>query len=218
MLEKIKSFFRMIWVRFSKKNVSIRISAFMCSKSTISENCTLHKRVRLWCSSMGVNSYIGPDSIVCNTSIGKYCSIGPDVRIGGLGKHPSDWISTSPIFYSPAGPMQLSFSNKRYFDEHENIQIGNDVWIGSRAILLDGVKIGNGAIIGAGAVVTKDVEPYAIVGGAPARVIRKRFADSEILKIEGLEWWDWDINKIQDNLAIFRMKVEGNDMNLDSHK
>ncbi len=84
----------------------------------------------------------------------------------------------------------------RYQKEHEflkktRICIGNDVWVGSRAILMRGIRIGDGAVIGAGAVVTKDVEPYTIVGGVPARPIRKRFSDKVIEKLEEIRWWDY---------------------------
>lgn len=83
---------------------------------------------------------------------------------------------------------------------HEKLIIGNDVWIGYNAIILSGVKIGDGAIVATGAVVTKDVKPYEIVGGIPAKVIRKRFSDEVIIKLQKMKWWNWSVDKIKRNL------------------
>ena len=80
------------------------------------------------------------------------------------------------------------------------MEIGNDVWIGMNAMILSGVKIGDGAVVGAGSVVTKDVEPYAVVAGNPAREIRKRFDDQTISELLKANWWDWDIQKIRENV------------------
>ena len=86
------------------------------------------------------------------------------------------------------------------WDNKGDIVIGNDVWIGYEALIMAGVHIGNGAIIGSRAVVTKDVPPYTIVGGVPARPIRKRFTDDTIQKLEALKWWDWSYEKIKQSL------------------
>ena len=83
------------------------------------------------------------------------------------------------------------------WDNKGDIVIGNDVWIGYEAVIMTGVHIGNGAIIAARAVVTKDVPPYTIVGGVPARPIRKRFDEEVIRKLETLQWWDWSVEKIR---------------------
>ena len=86
------------------------------------------------------------------------------------------------------------------WDNKGDIVIGNDVWIGYNAIILSGVKIGDGAIVATGAVVTKDVKPYEIVGGIPAKVIRKRFSDEVIIKLQKMKWWNWPVDKIKRNL------------------
>ena len=86
------------------------------------------------------------------------------------------------------------------WDNHGDIVIGNDVWIGYEAVILSGVTVGDGAIIGTRAVVTKDVPPYTIVGGVPARPIRRRFDDKAIERLEALRWWNWDFEKIKRNL------------------
>jgi len=153
---------------------------------------------------IGDFSYIGARSKVLNTTIGKYTGIGPDVHIG-LGKHPSsDFVSTHPIFYSPKMQSGITFSNRSYFDEFEKITIGNDVWVGARATILDGVDIADGAIIAAGAVVTQDVPPYAIVGGVPAKVLKYRFSRKQIDLLLQAKWWDRDVSWLRDNFMEFR--------------
>ena len=102
---------------------------------------------------------------------------------------------TFPIFFDKWG---LNTKNIRQaWDNKGDTIIGNDVWIGYEAVILSGARIGDGAIIGARAVVTKDVPPYTIVGGVPARLIRRRFDDAVIKKLEALRWWDWDFEKIR---------------------
>jgi acetyltransferase-like isoleucine patch superfamily enzyme len=157
-------------------------------------NCTINStRIESY-------TYIGNNCIIQNTSIGKFCSIAPDVFIG-LGKHPIECFSTSPLFYRTNNQLkiQLVDSNSTFL-EYEHIQIGNDVWIGARAIILDGLSIGHGAIIAANSVVTKDVPPYAIVGGIPAKIIKYRFSNEKIEQILRTVWWNWDISIIKQNI------------------
>ena len=137
----------------------------------------------------GGHSYCGNHCQISNTEVGRYTSIGPQVLIG-LGLHPTTRVSTYPGFYSARG-----FADSQYVDsafvEYKSSTIGNDVWIGARVIILDGINIGDGAIVAAGAVVTKDVPPYAIVGGIPAKLIGKRFNDEIIWKMQDEAWWNW---------------------------
>lgn len=148
-------------------------------------------------------TYISSDTIINNTKIGKFCSIGPNCRIG-LGKHPTkDFVSTHPIFFSMIKQSQISFADKNYFEEFNNIKIGNDVWIGANVVIIDGVVIGDGAIIGAGAVVTKNISPYAIVGGVPAKVITYKFSKEIRNKLLTIKWWDWDIKTLKRNYLKF---------------
>ena len=117
--------------------------------------------------------------------MGAFCSLGPEILIG-LGIHPLQYVSTYPGFYAPdlvSWSVRISFMRKKYhLLKHAPIIIGSDVWIGARAIVRDGVNIGHGAVIGAGALVTKDVAPYSIVGGVPARLIRMRFSDDIVAR------------------------------------
>jgi acetyltransferase-like isoleucine patch superfamily enzyme len=100
-------------------------------------------------------------------------------------------VSTHPAFFSRHHKSSsLSFAVDKSFEEKLNTTIGNDVWIGANAVVVDGVTIGDGAIIAAGAVVTKDVPPYTIVGGVPAKIIRKRFSEAEINFLLDLRWWE----------------------------
>lgn len=131
-------------------------------------------------------------------SIGKHCSIAKDVSILLGGEHRTDWVSTYPF--------------NRFFPEAEGIAghphskgdviIGNDVWIGMGATILSGVTIGDGAVIAAHSLVSKDVPPYAIAGGNPARIIRSRFPEEVVRKLLAIAWWDWPIDKIKEGVPL----------------
>lgn len=142
--------------------------------------------------------YVAEESKISGANIGKFCSIGQNVRIG-LGMHPTNWVSTFPAFFSIRNQCQISFCDKNYFEEIGTVKIGNDVWIGANALIMSNLTIGNGAVIAAGAVVTKDVPAYAIVGGVPAKIIKYRFTEDYIKKLSSLSWWDKDLNWFEKN-------------------
>jgi virginiamycin A acetyltransferase len=152
------------------------------------------------------NTLNGPN-LVLNSKInfieiGNFCSIARDVLIQEY-NHPIDKIST---YY-----LHKNIFKKNHIAEIESkgdIIIRNDVWIGSKAIILSGVSIGNGAIIAGGSVVTKDVPDYAIVGGNPARVIKYRFEKEVINELLKIKWWDWEISKIKKNFKLFSDKPD----------
>ncbi len=123
-------------------------------------------------------------------TIGAFCSIGPEAIIGGLGSHPTNFLSTHPAFFSVRMQAGRTFVHHNLFEELKHTSIGNDVWVGTRAIILDGVNVSDGAVIAAGALVTKDVPPYAIVAGVPARIIKFRFSDFAISELLRWKWWD----------------------------
>jgi virginiamycin A acetyltransferase len=136
-------------------------------------------------------------------SIGSFCSIAKNVKFI-TGQHPTNYISTSPALYLKKFGICLT-DNKEVFANFKpkKIIIGNDVWIGQNVTILSAVTIGNGAIIGTGAIVAKDVPDYAVVVGNPAKIIRYRFNPDEINILQKLAWWDWDDEKIKNNINKF---------------
>lgn len=159
---------------------------------------------------LGAFSY-GATGFFSEVAIGRYCSFGNDVQVG-RGAHPVAWMSTSPMFYAyeggmfdvgtkfdhaeeyaayqPDGPGEIPVRNPRTVNDFLQLtSIGNDVWVGHGAFIAPGVKIGNGAVVAGQAVVTKDVPPYAIVGGNPAQILRMRFDLATCAALEELAWW-----------------------------
>lgn len=145
-------------------------------------------------STKNYEEIFGEDFIFDKLKIGKFCSIGSGASfmLAGNQGHNHRWISAYP--FNPA-----IFSNARDgFETKGDTIIGNDVWIVSEAIIMPGVKIGDGAVIAARAVVTRDIAPYTVVGGNPARMIRKRFSDKDIEKLLEIQWWTWNVKKINE--------------------
>ncbi|MEO9894280.1 CatB-related O-acetyltransferase [Aurantibacter sp.] len=137
--------------------------------------------------------------------IGKFCMIASDVTfIMNGANHLTNAISSYP-FAIFGGDWQHAMDNKSYPTKGDTI-IGNDVWLGYNVTIMPGVQIGDGVIIASNTTVTKDVEPYSIVGGNPGKLIRKRFSDAEIESLLSLKWWDWPIEKITGNVE----KLTGN--------
>jgi virginiamycin A acetyltransferase len=133
--------------------------------------------------------------------IEKFCSIACNAKfLMTSGNHTMNSLSTYtfPIFYEEWG-LEVSHITDAW-ENKGDIVVGNDVWIGYDALIMSGVKIGDGAIIGSRALVTKDVPPYSIVGGIPAKIIKKRFSDDKVLKLLKIKWWDWSYKKIRANI------------------
>jgi len=134
--------------------------------------------------------------------IGKYCSVGDGVRFV-FGEHRTDKVTTFPL-------RAMCFNHAPHVNalSKGDIVVGHDVWIGVGAMILSGVKIGNSASVAAGAVVTKHVSPYSIVGGVPAKVIRMRLSEPQIAALEKIQWWNWPIEKVKANLECFYEDVD----------
>lgn len=165
------------------------------------KNINIAANVHVINSSIGDCSYIGEQSRIVNATVGKYCSIASEVCIG-LGQHPAKkYVSTHPVFYLSNPRMGWQLSAVDCLVEHEKTTVGHDVWLGLRAAVRDGVTIGDGAIIAAGAVVVSDVEPYAVYGGVPAKLIRYRFNEKQIQSLLALKWWDKDATWFKHNLG-----------------
>ena len=208
----LKSIAKSIW-RWYKKN-------------TLPRHITLHKNVAFnqrtefggynvinsgtWISNtkIGRNTYIGHNSSLPNAEIGRYCSFGNNIKVVQA-THPSHtFVSTAPVFFSPLKQSNRTFAENNYFDEFISINgrsvvIGNDVWIGDNVLIKGGITIGDGAIVAMGSVVTKDVQPYSIVGGVPAKIIRFRFDEEQIEKLLQFKWWDKEDSWLENNFQRF---------------
>lgn len=150
--------------------------------------------------SMGYGSYIGENSQL-TANIGRFTSIAPEV-INNPGKHPitTPYVSTSPMFFSIAKQNGYTFADKQCFEEFKGyLSIGNDCWIGQRAFLVGGITIADGAVVLGGAFVTKDVPPYAIVGGVPAKVLGYRYDEETIAFLLKIQWWNNSIEWFEEN-------------------
>lgn len=150
---------------------------------------------------IGRYSYVGAACSISNVSIGSFCSIASYCAIGG-GNHPIGYVSTSPVFLAGKNIFKTNFAEIEY-DEAPRTNIGNDVWIGEACYIKAGVTIGDGAIVGAHAVVTKDVPPYAIVVGVPAEIIRFRFNEETIDELRNSSWWDWPEDSLYSKASLF---------------
>jgi acetyltransferase-like isoleucine patch superfamily enzyme len=163
--------------------------------ASLTQNCRVRSGVNI-----GEYTYVNQGTIITSGIIGKYCSIGPNCQIG-LENHALHLPSTSPYLY---GKNNILGTEEKFKELYAPPVIENDVWIGGNAVILQGVKIGTGAVVAAGAVVTKDVEPYAIVGGIPAKFIKYRFNSNTIEYLLESQWWEKsteEIKKIFENVS-----------------
>lgn len=152
---------------------------------------------------VGAYSYGAPLLLGCDgtpethVSIGRYCSFAHGVQILLRANHPMKSATTYPLGRVFGQEQECDFSTSR-----GPVRIGHDVWVGYEALILSGVTIGNGAVIGARAVVTRDVPPYGIVAGNPARLVRRRFDDATVARLEATRWWDWPEERIRAHMHL----------------
>ena len=186
MLKKLSHY----WLKFTKKaKLKSLVNSAVHNTSKVEHGTEFNN------STMGKYSYCGYNCTINYTDIGSFCSISNDVIIGG-GIHPIDWVGTSPVFYDGKDSVKVKFSNFKRPDI-KRTTIGNDVWIGRNVMIKSGISIGHGAVVGMGSIVTKDVEPYAIVGGNPAKLIKFRFTSTVVSDLLNLKWWDMEEDQLK---------------------
>lgn len=194
-----------------RRNLSL--AAYVDVHSHVAKTAKVHRFAKLVKTNLGEHSYIGVGSWTTCCNIGPFCSIGANVNMG-LTKHTLDTLSTSPIFQLQKNATGISWTDKDYAPnslDTPTITVEPDVWVGSNALILPGITLSTGCVIGAGAVVTHDVPPYAIVAGVPARVIRYRFSSEVINRLLEIQWWnlsDEDIISIRDLFCIHKLTLE----------
>lgn len=172
-----------LWAKFWKK---IRGSSLKNSK--IHPSSKVESGSNIINTIMGKHSFCGYNCEIANVEIGSFCSVANGVVIGG-GMHPVQWVSSSPVFYEGRDSVKAKFSSHKR-ESVKITKIGHDVWIGQNVLIKQGVSIGTGAIIGMGSVVTKDVIPYSIVAGNPAKLIRMRFKNEIVNNLLKSQWWE----------------------------
>ncbi len=197
----LQKFMRTAYTKRQFPGVIVGSLAYASSDCELEAPCRIWERTTLLSSNLGKHSYCGNGTILIHATVGRFCSIGNEAILGTW-SHPTDLVSTYPGFYSD-NQHTINIRRDINIQEINPVTIGNDVWIGHRAIIVGGITVGDGAIIASGAVVTKDIEPYAIVGGVPARVLKKRFPQATIDRLLELLWWDSDEETLRKYSELF---------------
>lgn len=191
-----------------KRGVVLKRNVIFNSSTDFAGENIIHEGAYISDTKIGRHSYVGRNCCLNNCEIGSYCSIASNVSFVS-GNHPTCvFVSTSPVFNSVKGQAGKPFVVENKWNDTRsingrNVIIGNDVWIAKNVTIVGGTKIGDGAIIALGAVVTKDVPPYAIVGGVPAKLIRYRFPDNQIFVLRKDKWWEKNDEWLKEHAELF---------------
>lgn len=166
--------------------------------------CEVGARTKVAESSFGDYSYVVNDSDIHYATLGRFCSIAAHTRLNP-GNHPLDRVALNHFTYRSSA-YGLGADEPGFFDwrRASRVTLGHDVWIGHGAVVLPGVTLGTGAAVGAGAIVTRDVAPFTVVVGNPARIVRARFSDAVIEALQRIAWWDWPHERLGTAMADFR--------------
>lgn len=184
-------------------NPAVSLFAKIDNRSRVSRKAKVYGRVQVSNSTIGDYSYVGRNSRVIHADVGKFCSIAGGTNVG-MGTHTLDKISTCPIFTEARNATKHSWVDVSTENPFRRVTVGNDVWIGVRVMIMGGVTIGDGAVIGAGSIVTKDVPPYAVVVGVPAKIIRYRFSEEQIKKLLKNPWWNRTEEELKEQISLFQ--------------
>lgn len=206
---KSKIFLSIARIKNKKNNVNILKGVRLNSLTKFEDNIYVYPDCDLRATSVGRGTYISKNTSLPFSSIGRFAQIGSNVEVIAGDHLMKDNISTHPAFYSNLGQAGFIFTEKSTYpsakvtENNKLLEIGNDVWIGSNVQILNGIKIGDGCVIATGAVVTKNLEPYTIYGGVPAKKIRTRFEKEDIEFLLSNPWFDFDLDFISKNREAF---------------
>lgn len=207
---RIVMFFMQFYYRLAHHS-RVSYKAYINGRTRLEGYNTIQDNVLLAGAHIGRGTYICRGSNFTDAEVGPFCSIGRNVRIVN-GQHPTHtFVSTHPAFFSPHGQPGFSFVREQRFEESRycdpergiSIEVGADVWMDNNVTLMSGIRIGTGAVIATGAVVVDDVPPYTIVGGVPAREIRKRFDDRQIAYLLASRWWERPFDQLRQQADSF---------------
>jgi acetyltransferase-like isoleucine patch superfamily enzyme len=202
-LRSVKHYVRSVTLKLSNDHLFLGRRCVV-AETTFGRYVRAGNEVILSSSHIDSYTYVGDGCVINRTTIGKYCSIATGVQLGS-GSHPTDtFVSSHPIFYLYRPVFGWDYVVSDHAPEYAPTVVGNDVWIGTRATIRDGVRIGDGVVIGAGALVLNDLEPFGIYVGIPAKLVRFRFEPAQVAFLKHCQWWNRDEAWIRKNAAKFR--------------
>lgn len=206
MLKYIIGFFKNLF------NPAVSILAIIDQYSVVSKKAKIHIGAKVFNSTIDSYTYLTKGSSAVYAEIGKFCSVGHESKIG-LAHHTLDKLSSSPIFTEKFNATGFKWVDEQCEFPYRKVIIGNDVWIGSRVMIMGGIKVGDGAVIAAGSIVTKDVPDYAVVAGIPAQIKKYRFEKVVIDTLLKIKWWDFPEKELISKIRYFN-KTNINDAEL----